>query len=123
MQQQVSPSNNPSEPRWSTATTESGRSGAAALLGEGGWKLSRTRDGLEREFVFPGFAKAMLFMNAVADECKLRKHHPEWANVHNIPSLPPMVRYIEMNDDDRRYIGLQHRDRPLDYAQSRRTQR
>jgi 4a-hydroxytetrahydrobiopterin dehydratase len=100
------------------------------LLREG-WKLSRTRDGLEREFVFPGFAKAMTFMNLVADECKLRKHHPEWANVHNIPFSPPLpphspsltVRYVEMNDDDRRYIGLQYRDRAVDYPQSPGTQR
>jgi 4a-hydroxytetrahydrobiopterin dehydratase len=69
------------EPQWSSTTTSIGRDNAKDLLSSGGWTLSRTRDGLEREFVFRGFAKAMTFMNQVADECKVRNHHPEWANV------------------------------------------
>ncbi|KAF8250798.1 transcriptional coactivator/pterin dehydratase, partial [Wilcoxina mikolae CBS 423.85] len=71
------------EPQWSSTTTSIGRDNAKDLLSSGGWTLSRTRDGLEREFVFRGFAKAMTFMNQVADECKVQNHHPEWANVYN----------------------------------------
>ncbi|KAA8899026.1 transcriptional coactivator/pterin dehydratase, partial [Sphaerosporella brunnea] len=69
--------------QWSSASSEPGRSAATALLESRTWTLSSTRDGLEREFVFPGFVKAMRFINLVADECRLRKHHPEWANVYD----------------------------------------
>ena len=70
----------PPEPVWAATVSSPGRDNARDLL-TSGWSLSRTRDGLEREYVFRGFGKAMAFMADVAEECKLRKHHPEWANV------------------------------------------
>ncbi|KAI5799635.1 pterin 4 alpha carbinolamine dehydratase-domain-containing protein [Pyronema domesticum] len=67
---------------WSSPSTTAARSNVADLL-KSGWSLSHTKDGLEREYVFGGFAKAMDFMNQVAQQCRITRHHPEWANVYN----------------------------------------
>ncbi|KAH8681465.1 pterin 4 alpha carbinolamine dehydratase-domain-containing protein [Xylariales sp. PMI_506] len=53
--------------------------GAAA----GRWHLSASGEGLERSFRFKTFAKTWDFMTAVALQCKLKNHHPEWSNVYN----------------------------------------
>jgi len=53
------------------------------LISGGKWSLSATRMGIEREFKFKTFAKTMIFINQIADQCKVRKHHPDWANVYN----------------------------------------
>ncbi|KAI5815273.1 pterin 4 alpha carbinolamine dehydratase-domain-containing protein [Pyronema omphalodes] len=74
---------NMSQISWSSSATTAARSNAADLL-QSGWSLSHTKDGLEREYVFGGFAKAMEFMNQVAAQCRATRHHPEWANVYNI---------------------------------------
>lgn len=47
------------------------------------WHLIHSPPGLQREFKFKTFATAMKFWNAVAGECKVQKHHPEWGNVYN----------------------------------------
>jgi pterin-4a-carbinolamine dehydratase len=76
-----------SQIKWSSAVTTAARSNAADLL-KSGWSLSHTKDGLEREYVFGGFAKAMEFMNQVALQCRTTRHHPEWANVSVIDTIP-----------------------------------
>ncbi|KAI5808066.1 transcriptional coactivator/pterin dehydratase, partial [Peziza echinospora] len=47
------------------------------------WELVHSPPGIQRSFTFKTFNQAMKFMNAVADECKVQRHHPEWANVYN----------------------------------------
>lgn len=80
---------------WSSAVTDTGREKTQELLllsesNGTGWRLSpqTSKDGLEREYKFKGFSKAMNFMNLVAEECKHRNHHPEWANALLLP--PPL---------------------------------
>ncbi|KAI1128133.1 pterin 4 alpha carbinolamine dehydratase-domain-containing protein [Nemania abortiva] len=52
--------------------------------GKGGrWALIPSGQGLERSFKFKTFAKTWDFMTAVALQCKLKNHHPEWSNVYN----------------------------------------
>ncbi|KAI0972758.1 pterin 4 alpha carbinolamine dehydratase-domain-containing protein [Xylaria arbuscula] len=52
--------------------------------GKGGrWTLVPSGQGLERGFRFKNFAKTWDFMTAVALQCKLKNHHPEWSNVYN----------------------------------------
>jgi len=57
----------------------------APLLGVNGgkWSLIESGKGVERSFKFKTFKKTWEFMNIVAEECKVRKHHPEWSNVYN----------------------------------------
>ncbi|KAF8445386.1 pterin 4 alpha carbinolamine dehydratase-domain-containing protein [Terfezia claveryi] len=47
------------------------------------WNLIQSPPGVQRKIKFKTFATAMKFWNAVADECKAQKHHPEWGNVYN----------------------------------------
>ncbi|OAA64251.1 pterin-4-alpha-carbinolamine dehydratase [Niveomyces insectorum RCEF 264] len=49
----------------------------------GRWSLTATGDGVERSFRFKNFTKTWDFMTAVALQCKLKNHHPEWSNVYN----------------------------------------
>ncbi|KAH0372152.1 transcriptional coactivator/pterin dehydratase, partial [Aureobasidium melanogenum] len=58
---------------------------AIALTTEGGgrWKVTDDKRGLERTFRFKTFKATWEFMNTVAAECKVQKHHPEWTNVFN----------------------------------------
>ncbi|KAF3007106.1 hypothetical protein E8E14_008231 [Neopestalotiopsis sp. 37M] len=51
--------------------------------GSGRWTLIANGQGLERSFKFKTFAKTWDFMTAVALQCKLKNHHPEWSNVYN----------------------------------------
>ncbi|KAI0482453.1 pterin-4-alpha-carbinolamine dehydratase family protein [Xylariaceae sp. FL0804] len=51
--------------------------------GGGRWALTPDGAGLERSFRFRNFAKTWDFMTAVALQCKLKNHHPEWSNVYN----------------------------------------
>lgn len=51
------------------------------------WHLTASRQGITRDFVFPSFAKAWQFMSAVADECKVKNHHPSWSNLYNNVSV------------------------------------
>lgn len=53
------------------------------LIGDHSWALSSHRRGIERSFQFKTFKNCWGFMDAVAAECKVQKHHPEWANVYN----------------------------------------
>jgi 4a-hydroxytetrahydrobiopterin dehydratase len=47
------------------------------------WVLSPSRRGITRHYTFTSFLKAWKFMSAVAEECKLRQHHPSWSNMYN----------------------------------------
>ncbi|KAL5388347.1 hypothetical protein DPSP01_002923 [Paraphaeosphaeria sporulosa] len=47
------------------------------------WKLSPSNKGITRQFTFPGFASAWRFMSIVADECKVKRHHPSWHNLYS----------------------------------------
>jgi 4a-hydroxytetrahydrobiopterin dehydratase len=47
------------------------------------WELTASRKGLVRRFTFSSFSRAWSFMSIVADECKLKKHHPSWSNLYN----------------------------------------
>jgi len=49
----------------------------------GKWRISANGKGLERPYKFKTFKKTWEFMNAVAAECALKRHHPEWSNVYN----------------------------------------
>jgi len=50
---------------------------------EGRWNLTAQRNGVEREFKFKTFKKTWAFMDAVAAQCAVQKHHPEWSNIYN----------------------------------------
>ncbi|KAK9412776.1 putative Pterin 4 alpha carbinolamine dehydratase-domain-containing protein [Seiridium unicorne] len=50
---------------------------------KGRWTLIPSGEGMERSFKFKTFAKTWDFMTAVALQCKLKNHHPEWSNVYN----------------------------------------
>ncbi|KAI0132293.1 pterin 4 alpha carbinolamine dehydratase [Xylariales sp. AK1849] len=56
---------------------------ASAEGGAGRWALIASGEGLERSFKFKTFTKTWDFMTAVALQCKLKSHHPEWSNVYN----------------------------------------
>ncbi|KAF1365263.1 transcriptional coactivator/pterin dehydratase [Lizonia empirigonia] len=47
------------------------------------WALTPSKKGLRRDFVFKTFNNAWQFMDTVAQECKVQRHHPEWTNLYN----------------------------------------
>ncbi|KAF2771218.1 transcriptional coactivator/pterin dehydratase [Teratosphaeria nubilosa] len=49
----------------------------------GRWRLTNFGAGLERDFKFKTFKSTWDFMNDIAGECKVQRHHPEWSNVYN----------------------------------------
>ncbi|KAI0103136.1 pterin 4 alpha carbinolamine dehydratase-domain-containing protein [Nemania sp. FL0031] len=80
--------NNNTKVKFSAGTDESALTAALQELldsaGRGGrWALISTGKGLERSFKFKNFTKTWDFMTAVALQCKLKNHHPEWSNVYN----------------------------------------
>lgn len=60
------------------------------LKPKGKWLLTRDGKGIERQLQFRGFKKCWEFMDTVAKECVVRKHHPEWSNV-NTPFPPSLA--------------------------------
>ena len=53
-------------------------------------QIQRVQEGLgigfERSFTVPLLIwDLQAFMNAVAEQCKARNHHPEWSNVRYVP--------------------------------------
>merc|ERR1712098_842095 len=61
---------------------------APLLKSNGGkWTLIESGKGVERGFKFKTFKKTWEFMNLVAAECAVQKHHPEWSNVSPSPCL------------------------------------
>ncbi|CAG8984098.1 hypothetical protein HYALB_00010598 [Hymenoscyphus albidus] len=81
------PSSNPKPHFSSSYTEEQGIQDLLPLLktsGQGGrWSVIESGKGIERKFKFKGFKKCWEFMNTVAPECTVQKHHPEWSNVYN----------------------------------------
>ncbi|KAK0718279.1 transcriptional coactivator/pterin dehydratase [Lasiosphaeria miniovina] len=63
------------------------RDNLAQLLSQarpgGPWVLDSKGTCITRPFKFPNFRKAWDFMNAVALQCKLKRHHPEWSNSYD----------------------------------------
>jgi 4a-hydroxytetrahydrobiopterin dehydratase len=53
------------------------------LPNDGRWTLTSAGTGLERSFKFKTFKKTWEFMNTIASQCSVQKHHPEWSNVYN----------------------------------------
>lgn len=47
------------------------------------WSLTPSSKGLKRTFLFKTFNNAWKFMDTVAQECKVQRHHPEWSNLYN----------------------------------------
>lgn len=47
------------------------------------WRLSETRDAIQRSFRFADFNAAWGFMSRVALLAEKHDHHPEWSNVWN----------------------------------------
>lgn len=73
-------------PRFSTGADPAALEPSLAPLlttNGGRWTLAAEGEALEREFKFKTFAKTWDFMTAVALQCKLKNHHPEWSNVFN----------------------------------------
>ncbi|KAL5114443.1 hypothetical protein ACEQ8H_007698 [Pleosporales sp. CAS-2024a] len=54
---------------------------ASVLLSS--WALSPSKKAITRHFTFPSFTEAWRFMSVVAEECKVRNHHPSWSNAYN----------------------------------------
>ncbi|KAI9645262.1 hypothetical protein NHQ30_005997 [Ciborinia camelliae] len=50
----------------------------------GKWVLAADGMGIMRTFRFKGFKDAWNFMNTIASQSKLEKHHPEWVNIYNM---------------------------------------
>jgi 4a-hydroxytetrahydrobiopterin dehydratase len=47
------------------------------------WALSASNKGITRQYTFSSFSKAWRFMSTVAEECKVKNHHPSWHNLYN----------------------------------------
>jgi len=89
------------EPVWSDGTEEATKKEALHLISNGRWSLSTTKMGVERKFEFKTFARTMTFINSIAEQCKVKKHHPEWANVYN----KVVIRWTTHKPE-----GLSHKD-------------
>ena len=48
-----------------------------------GWKKTRGRDCIEKEFIFKDFQSAFAWMTRMALLAEKMDHHPEWFNVYN----------------------------------------
>tara|TARA_B100000287_G_C20390717_1_gene685488 strand:+ start:33 stop:329 length:297 start_codon:yes stop_codon:yes gene_type:complete len=48
-----------------------------------GWKKTRGRDSIEKNFIFKDFKCAFSWMTRIALIAEKMDHHPEWFNVYN----------------------------------------
>ena len=48
-----------------------------------GWKKTRGRGSIEKEFIFKDFQSAFAWMTRMALLAEKMDHHPEWFNVYN----------------------------------------
>ncbi|MDG1152893.1 MAG: 4a-hydroxytetrahydrobiopterin dehydratase [Hyphomicrobiales bacterium] len=48
-----------------------------------GWKKTRGKDSIEKEFIFKDFQSAFAWMTRMALLAEKMDHHPEWFNVYN----------------------------------------
>ena len=58
-----------------------------SLLKLGGWKKTRGRDSIEKEFIFKDFISAFSWMTNISLLAEKMDHHPEWFNVYNKVSV------------------------------------
>tara|TARA_B100000767_G_scaffold158031_1_gene148482 strand:- start:466 stop:762 length:297 start_codon:yes stop_codon:yes gene_type:complete len=54
-----------------------------SLLKLKGWKKTRGRDSIEKEFIFKDFISAFSWMTNISMLAEKMDHHPEWFNVYN----------------------------------------
>ncbi|CZT04696.1 related to pterin-4-alpha-carbinolamine dehydratase [Rhynchosporium graminicola] len=80
-----STSNSPTPVFSSTYPADKANEELSPLLKSSGgkWTLIESGKGVERGFKFKTFKKTWEFMNTIASECAVQKHHPEWSNVYN----------------------------------------
>ncbi|MEE3165340.1 MAG: 4a-hydroxytetrahydrobiopterin dehydratase [Pseudomonadota bacterium] len=48
-----------------------------------GWKKSRGKNAIEKDFIFKDFKSAFSWMTKIALVAEKMNHHPEWFNVYN----------------------------------------
>tara|TARA_B100001179_G_scaffold130216_1_gene93388 strand:+ start:1033 stop:1320 length:288 start_codon:yes stop_codon:yes gene_type:complete len=48
-----------------------------------GWKKSRGKNAIEKDFIFKDFKSAFSWMTKIALIAEKMDHHPEWFNVYN----------------------------------------
>jgi len=48
-----------------------------------GWKKTRGKDSIEKDFIFKDFQSAFSWMTKIAFVAEKMDHHPEWFNVYN----------------------------------------
>ena len=48
-----------------------------------GWKKSRGKNAIEKDFIFKDFKTAFSWMTKIALIAEKMDHHPEWFNVYN----------------------------------------
>ena len=58
-----------------------------SLLKLRGWKKTRGRDSIEKEFIFKDFISAFSWMTNISLLAEKMDHHPEWFNVYNKVSV------------------------------------
>ena len=79
--------NSTSPPTATTSSADVENQNLTSLLPPNGrWILHTppsSLSSLSRTFHFKTFKAAWSFMTTVAEECKKRRHHPEWSNVYN----------------------------------------
>ena len=52
-----------------------------------GWKKTRGKDSIEKDFIFNDFQSAFSWMTKMAFVAEKMDHHPEWFNVYNKVSI------------------------------------
>jgi 4a-hydroxytetrahydrobiopterin dehydratase len=48
-----------------------------------GWKKTKGKDSIEKDFIFKDFQSAFSWMTKIAFVAEKMDHHPEWFNVYN----------------------------------------
>jgi 4a-hydroxytetrahydrobiopterin dehydratase len=51
------------------------------------WRISPSKKGITRQYTFTSFSNAWKFMSIIAEECKVKRHHPSWSNLYNEVSI------------------------------------
>ena len=52
-----------------------------------GWKKTRGKDSIEKDFIFKDFQSAFSWMTKIAFVAEKMDHHPNWANIYNRVSI------------------------------------
>ncbi|PWY74376.1 transcriptional coactivator/pterin dehydratase [Aspergillus heteromorphus CBS 117.55] len=65
------------EPQFSEGTDpEQARLGLQALQEQQGWALDEDGQGVKKTYYFKSYFKAVTFLNVIASESSVKKHHP-----------------------------------------------